>query len=130
MTETRAFQPLPARLAGLPIDQTLYDDVPDRLYLPLWDWLDAVFKDQGKEGAERLARRVPMRLRWAKDHSQQSYVERLEMARQAETLTVVDAVVQLHPAWTPRTAIVASLFRVHADGPGGHSDRRRIAVSG
>ncbi len=110
MTEIRAFQPLPDRLAGLPIDQTLYEGIPDWLYLPLYDWLQAVFKDEAKDGSERLARRVLLRLRWARQHPQQSYVGRLEIAQQAEMLIVVDAVLQLHPGWTPHSVIEASLF--------------------
>ncbi len=112
MTEIRAFQPLPDRLTGRPIDQTLYDDVPDWLYLPLRDWLRVVFKNEGSEDSERLARRALMRLRWAKA-PQQSYVGRLDTARQADTLTVVDAVLQLHPGWTPKSAIEASLFKAN-----------------
>lgn len=111
VTEIRAFQPLPDRLAGLPIDQTLYDDVPGWLFLPLCDWLRAVFIDEGKAGSERLACRALMRLRWEKQHPQQSYVGRCEIAGPAQILTLVDAVLQLHPGWTPQSAIEASIFK-------------------
>lgn len=54
-------------------------------------------------GSEDLARRALLRLRWARQHPQQTYVGRLEIARQADMLTVVDAVLQLHPAWNPHS---------------------------
>ena len=53
--------------------------------------------------AELLARCVLMRLRWARG-PWNSYCYRLELAQQAELLTAVDAVLQLHPAWDMGTA--------------------------
>ena len=116
MTEVRPFQSLPDRLSGLPIDETLHDGVPDWLDQPLRDWLQIVFTDEGGEGSERLAGRVLMRLRWWKDNQQQRYVARLAVSPQTELLTVVDAVLQLHPAWDPGVGIPASLFRVKVGG--------------
>lgn len=110
MTEGHPFQLLPDRLAGLPVDQTLHDGVPDWLDQPLRDWIVAVMTDQGDEGAERLASRVLMRLRWAKDNPGQGYLERLEFAGNTEVLTVVDALLQLHPAWGPQAGIAWSIF--------------------
>jgi hypothetical protein len=110
VTEGHPFQLLPDRLAGLPIDQTLHDGVPDWLDQPLRDWIVAVMTDQGDEGAERLARRVLMRLRWAKDNPQQHYLERLGFAGNPEVLTVVDALLQLHPSWGPQAGIAWSIF--------------------
>jgi hypothetical protein len=40
-----------------------------------------------------------MRLRWFKDNPHQSYTERLEYFSGMELLSIVDAVVNLHPAW-------------------------------
>jgi hypothetical protein len=93
------FQPLHDRLAGLPLDEALHDDVPVWLHQPLHDWLLAVLADEGSTGAQQLASRVLMRLRWAKQYQEQSYVGRLEVARGKDLLTVVDAVLQLHPGW-------------------------------
>jgi hypothetical protein len=53
-----------------------------------------------------------MRLRWWKDNQQQRYVARVAVAPKRELLTVVDAVLQLHPAWDPGVGIPASIFRV------------------
>jgi hypothetical protein len=99
VTEVPPFQPLADRLAGLPQDETLHDGVPDWLDQPLRDWLESTFKNEGAAGAERLASRVLMRLRWAKHHSRQSYVQRLDISSGMELLYVVDAVLQLHPGW-------------------------------
>jgi hypothetical protein len=94
VTEIRAFQLLPDRLAGLPIDQTLHEGVPAWLEGPLHDWLHGVLVSQG----ESLARRIVVRLRWEKG-SLPSYSFRLELARQMELLFAVDAILQLHPSW-------------------------------
>lgn len=99
MTEVPPFQPLADRLAGLPWDETLHDGVPDWLDEPLHDWLESTFKNEGA-GAEGLASRVLMRLRWVKDNSRQSYVQRLDISSGMDLLNVVDAVLQLHPGWT------------------------------
>ena len=109
VTEVRPFQPLDDRLAGLPADDTLHAGVPDWLDQPLRDWLDIVFVDEGVH-AERLASRVLIRLRWAKDNPRQSYCSRLALSQQTELLTVVDAVLQLHPAWEPGLDITGRLI--------------------
>jgi hypothetical protein len=84
------FQPLPARLAGLPIDDTLHDDVPAWLAEPLREWLvGAVDND------EELARRILIRLRWAPAEPGASYVASLLLCDAAALLTVIDAVLQL-----------------------------------
>jgi hypothetical protein len=116
MTEARPFQLLADRLAGLPIDETLHDDVPEWLDQPLRDWLQAVFTDEGSTGSDRLASRVLMRLRWAKDNPRQTYFSRLAASTRAELLTVVDGVLQLHPAWDPPVGIPASLFMTKLRG--------------
>jgi hypothetical protein len=99
VTEIPPFQSLADRVAGLPRDETLHESVPDWLDQPLRDWLESTFKNEGATGAERLASRVLMRLRWAKDHSRQSYVQRLDISSGMDLLNVVDAVLQLHPGW-------------------------------
>ena len=99
MTQIRPFQSLGDRLAGLPLDQALHDGVPEWLDQPLRDWLDSSFAIEGKAGAEPLARRVLMRLRWAKQFQSQAYVSRLRLASGMELLGVIDAVLQLHPGW-------------------------------
>jgi hypothetical protein len=99
MAETPPFQPLADRLAGLPRDETLHDSVPTWLDQPLHDWLESMFKADGPEGAERLASRVLMRLRWAKDNPRQSYIDRLDISSAMDLLNVIDAVLQLHPKW-------------------------------
>jgi hypothetical protein len=111
MTGVRPFQLLADRLAGLPIDEPLHDGVPEWLDQPLRDWLQSVLMAEGGTGSERLASRVLMRLRWAKDNPRQLYVARLAASTQAELLTVVDAVLQLHPAWDKGAGIPASMFR-------------------
>jgi len=98
LTEVRVFQPLPDRLAGLPDDETLHDGVPDWLDEPLRAWLQTVFKDEGAVGSERLASRVLMRLRLTKHNPRQTYAVCLLVSPQTELLTVVDAMLQLHPA--------------------------------
>jgi hypothetical protein len=55
-------------------------------------------QDVEDDSAELLARRVLMRLRWARG-PWTGYCYRLELAQQAELLIAVDAVLQLHPAW-------------------------------
>ena len=110
VTEVRPFQPLDDRLAGLPADDTLHAGVPDWLDQPLRDWLHIVFVDEGAIGSERLASRVLMRLRWAKDNSRQPYFSRLELSQQTDLLTVVDAVLQLHPAWDPGVGTAKMIF--------------------
>ena len=99
MTEVPLFQPLADRLAGLPRDETLHDGVPDWLDQPLHDWLESTLKNEGAAGAERLASRVLMRLRWANDNPRQSYVQRLDISSGLDLLYVVDAILQLHPGW-------------------------------
>jgi len=111
MTDVRPFQLLVDRLAGLPIDEALHDGVPEWLGQPLRDWLQTVFTDEGANGSERLASRALMRLRWTKENPRQAYFSRLVLSPQAELLTVVDAVVQLHPAWDQGMGIPVSLFR-------------------
>lgn len=111
MTEVRSFQPLSDRLAGLPIDKTLHDDVPDWLEHPLRDWLQTVFRDEGGPNGEHLARRALMRLRLTKVNKQQRYAAFLTLSPQAELLTVVDAILQLHPAWDEGSPIAQSIFR-------------------
>lgn len=113
MTEVPPFQPLVERLAGLPRDETLHDGVPDWLDHPLRDWLNTVFtrESQISGGHEHLARRVLMQLRWGKDNPQQNYIQRLYFATGMELLTVIDAVLQLHPGWDRR----ADYFREFHD---------------
>jgi hypothetical protein len=100
VTELPPFQPLRDRLAGLPLDETLHDDVPEWLDLPLHDWLNSALAAQGDE-AERLASRVLMRLQWTKQYPNQSYVARLGMASGMNLLTIIDALLHLHPGWEP-----------------------------
>ena len=104
VTEVPPFQPLVDRLAGLPRDETLHDEVPDWLDHPLRDWLsDALSRERQITGdAEYLARRVLMQLRWGKDNPRQSYVQRLGFATGMDLLGVIDAVLQLHPGWDRR----------------------------
>jgi len=64
--------------------------------------------DPGQIAMESLARRVLMRLRWERG-SLQWYYLRLELAQQEELLTVIDAVLQLHPAWGPDGDLSASM---------------------
>jgi hypothetical protein len=111
MTDVRIFQPLPDRLADLPVDETLHDGVPIWLDLPLRDWLQSVFRDEGPRGSEHLASRVLMRLRWAKDNERQTYVVRVGLCQGTDLLHAADAVLQLHPAWEPGPPIPASVFR-------------------
>ncbi len=94
VTEVPPFQPLAERLAGLPRDETLHDDVPEWLDHPLRDWLNAVLSRERQISgeAEHLARRVLMQLRWGKDNPRQSYIQRLEFATGMGLLSVIDAV--------------------------------------
>jgi hypothetical protein len=86
------------------MDETLYDDVPDWLDQPLHDWLLTVLRAEGGE-AEGLASRVLMRLRWTPQNGlRQSYTDRLVITSGIDLLTVVDALLQLHPGWNFRTA--------------------------
>lgn len=95
MAKDRPFQRLRERIAGLPIDETLHDGVPDWLEGPLREWLAGALR-----GEDLLARRVMMRLQWAVDvrrYGHQGYAEHLLNCQQQELLTVVDAVLQLYP---------------------------------
>ena len=66
--------------------------------------------DQG-QGAETLARRVLLRLRWPVGGSEGTYYYvRLELAPGKDLLTVIDAVLQLHPDWLPPDAGVVEKF--------------------
>jgi hypothetical protein len=98
VTENRSFQPLPERLAGLPVDQTLHDGVPNWLDRPLREW----FQDMLRLGGDELSRRVVIRLRW-EAAPQISYRARLLNCQSWDLLTVVDAALQLHPGWDGRT---------------------------
>ncbi|WP_433611051.1 hypothetical protein ACQP2P_43165 [Dactylosporangium sp. CA-139114] len=90
---TRPFQLLDQRLAGQPADETLYDDVPKWLVLPLRRWVaDATNED--------VARRVALRMRLSVKTPTQTYRSLIVNDRtNRELLTVVDAVLQLHPGW-------------------------------
>ncbi|CNF63369.1 Uncharacterised protein [Mycobacterium tuberculosis] len=93
--DQRPFQRLRDRIAGLPIDDSLHDDVPDWLEGPLREWLAGALR-----GEDFLARRVMMRLQWALDvrgFGQQGYAEHLLNCPQQDLLTVIDAVLQLYP---------------------------------
>lgn len=94
MTEVRPFQPLADRLAGKSLDTTLHDGVPDWVDQPLRAWLS-------KSISERMAQRVMLRLRWPlESRYYKTYKEQLVRDPNQDLLTVVDAVLQLHPAWT------------------------------
>jgi hypothetical protein len=93
------------------LDEALHDGVPEWLDQPLRDWLDSALATEGKDGAERLARRVLMRLRWAKDNPRQSYVQRLGFSSGMDLVTVVDAVLQLHPGWELPNLTHGLIFR-------------------
>jgi hypothetical protein len=93
MAKDRPFQRLDDRLAGLPIDETLHAGVPRWLEKPLRQWLASAVRDQ-----DDVARRVVMRLRWS-PKPQQNYISTLLNSDTDTLLTVVDAVLQLHPGW-------------------------------
>lgn len=85
------FQPLSARLAGLPIDETLHKGVPDWLDAPLREWLGSALNAE-------LGRRVMLRLRLVQE-SGRSYVATLLACEQDHLLDVVDVTLQLHHGW-------------------------------
>ncbi|MET9297787.1 hypothetical protein ABZX66_00555 [Micromonospora aurantiaca] len=94
MTEARPFQPLRDRLAGKPLDTTLHDGVPEWLDQPLRTWLN-------KSTSQRLAQRVLLRLRVAYEaRYPDSHKVQLVSNPALDLLTVIDAVLQLHPAWS------------------------------
>ncbi|GII26503.1 hypothetical protein [Planosporangium mesophilum] len=91
MRDPAPFQRLDDREAGLPVDTTLYEDVPHWLVTPLRNWLSGTLNGEGS-----LARRALLRLKmssWGDDAQTLVDVE-------ANLLhIVVDAVLQLHPGW-------------------------------
>lgn len=92
VSNVRPFQALSQRMAGSPLDRTLYDGVPDWLAMPLRDWLLEVLTDE-------LARRVALHLRIAADHSDYQLVLLSSVKAPERLLDIVDATLQLHPAW-------------------------------
>ncbi|WP_433493665.1 hypothetical protein ACQP26_19880 [Micromonospora sp. CA-248089] len=93
MTEARPFQPLADRLARKPLDTTLHDGVPEWLVEPLRDWLR-------RSISELMAQKVMLRLRRAYQPQYYSaYKDQLTNVLMDDLLTVVDAVLQLHPGW-------------------------------
>lgn len=132
MTDEVPFQPLPARMAGLPVDKTLHDGVPEWLSDPLRDWLA-----EALEGDEALSQHVAMRLRWARGTPGSRYSNQLIWCRADQLLTVIDAVLQLNTGlWLQSPDIVAThpatrLRRLLADGASRYTvdlDRRCITV--
>jgi hypothetical protein len=89
------FQLLPARLAGLPLDDILHEGVPVWLAAPLREWLARAL-----HGDETLARRAVMRLRWNRAIPGETYINLLVSCDTDQLLIVVDAVLQLHPGWS------------------------------
>lgn len=87
------FQLLSDRLAGLPVDETLHEGVPNWLDIPLREWLVGILR-----GQEEVARRVMLRLRWPR-RADRSYSGSLGTCDRSDLLDVVDAVLQLHPGW-------------------------------
>lgn len=90
MADEVPFQPLPARMAGLPLDTTSYDGVPDWLIDPLRDWIA-----QALDGDDNLARRIAMRLRWTSAIGR-GYTDQLIWCGGDQLLTVIDAILQLN----------------------------------
>lgn len=91
MTDEVPFQPLSARMGGLPNDTTLYDGVPDWLNDPLRGWIA-----QALDSDEALARRIAMRLRWSRSSHGRGYTEQLIWCLGDQLLTVIDAILQLN----------------------------------
>lgn len=88
-----AFQALPDRMAGLPVDDTLHDGVPHWLVTPLQQWLTTTL-----HGDEWLARRVLIRLRWPRNAPVPDSML-LSGATDEKLLAAVNALLQLHPDW-------------------------------
>lgn len=87
------FQRLDERMAGVPLRETLLPGVPPYLEDPLRAWLAEVLDDN-----DHLAMRVAVRLGW--DAGGYTYPLFLyEQTAAEDLLLVVDAVLQLHPAW-------------------------------
>jgi hypothetical protein len=81
------WQPLSAREAGLPPDETLYDGAAPHLEPALREWI-------AKAADDELARRVMLRLRLAPEKGA-SYAHALTRVRSERLLDVVDCVLHL-----------------------------------
>ena len=92
MADDAEFQPLPARMVGSPLDETLHDGVPDWLAEPLRHWVAKAL-----DSDEELARRIAMRLRWAPSGGR-GYAAQLTWCSGDQLLTVVDAILQMNSA--------------------------------
>ncbi|WBC14016.1 hypothetical protein O7600_23320 [Micromonospora sp. WMMA1998] len=107
MSEARSFQALDDRLAGKPLDSTLYDGVPKWLEQPLRNWLGDCL-DVG------TSKRVMLRLRMV--HNPRLYKapahQLIRDPSGRELLSVIDATLQLHSMWA------------EVDEPGWGSDER------
>jgi hypothetical protein len=88
----RAFQPLDARLAGDPIDETLFEGAPPHLVAPLEDWIAQVL---AKPSNLTLARRVALRLRVEKPDNW-SYARAILQFCGNRLHVVADAILQLY----------------------------------
>lgn len=95
------FVPLFRRLAGEgPLENGPYEGVPPHLQVPLREWLsDALYGHQGQGLARRVMLRLGLRVAAPYADSADYSAALLRIAqRDAEIwLTVVDAVLQLHP---------------------------------
>lgn len=89
------WQPLTARLAGTPANETLYDGVPAHLHAPLRTWIVNALQRDG-------AMKVMMRLQWSNGPEDYRYLPGFlsaEFRSDDELLDVVDAILALGGPW-------------------------------
>lgn len=95
------WQPLSARLAGTPANQTLHEGVPPHLHAPLRTWILNALRGDG-------AMKVIMRLQWGgapADYRQIPGFLSADFRSDEELLDVVDAILALGGPWPSNQAI-------------------------